>query len=167
VAWCKGCEKEKEETEFYRNCKRKNGRQSQCKYCVDIKKRAYNKNHGEQIRNRRRMWYWNNHEHVLKRHRDWSLGHEAKAKKLERDLKRKLSKTTTISASYVYLRDRGRCHICRGLVKPEEVSLDHLIPVVDGGLTTYENLKLAHRNCNSSRGPDRSGRFIVQLQLLP
>jgi len=68
----------------------------------------------------------------------------------------------------VAIRDGGRCHLCRKLVNlslkaPDRRSptLDHLIPVADGGSDESENLRLAHFGCNSRRGT----RGTVQLLL--
>lgn len=56
-------------------------------------------------------------------------------------------------------RDQWRCHICRRPVdrmvrspKAASASIDHLIPIADGGSDTPENVTLAHRSCNSRRG---------------
>lgn len=52
----------------------------------------------------------------------------------------------------VYDRDGGVCHICRLHVRREDASLDHLVPQSRGGVSVEENLALAHRRCNYSRG---------------
>jgi 5-methylcytosine-specific restriction endonuclease McrA len=76
--------------------------------------------------------------------------------------KRKATRAVRLSAIYVYFRDKTICHLCARPVKPEEISLDHIIPASRGGQTIYKNMKLAHRTCNSQNGP---GRIIVQLDL--
>lgn len=66
-------------------------------------------------------------------------------------------------------RDGWRCHLCGKLVDasrsgmdPTGPTIDHLIPVSQGGVDTPENVRLAHRVCNSRRGAGGS----VQLLLL-
>jgi endogenous inhibitor of DNA gyrase (YacG/DUF329 family) len=51
------------------------------------------------------------------------------------------------------------CHICNNLIDPNlgrldrmAMTMDHLIPVALGGTDDVDNLKPAHRSCNSSRG---------------
>lgn len=70
-----------------------------------------------------------------------------------------------ISLSRLYERDNGRCWICGGVCDTEDFterkgikicgeaypSIDHVIPVCDGGLDAWENVKLAHRRCNTLR----------------
>lgn len=55
-------------------------------------------------------------------------------------------------------RDGWRCHLChrridrqRAWPHPRSASLDHLIPVADGGPTVPENLAIAHLRCNIRR----------------
>lgn len=67
------------------------------------------------------------------------------------------------------VRDGWRCHLCRKRVNrrlfsphPMSPTADHLIPVKDGGSDDAENLRLAHRVCNTRRGT----RGVVQLLLV-
>lgn len=66
-------------------------------------------------------------------------------------------------------RDGWRCHICRRKVDqalgwPHRMSpsIDHLIPLAEGGSHTLSNAKLAHMVCNARRGV----RGIAQLLLI-
>jgi hypothetical protein len=70
--------------------------------------------------------------------------------------------------AYIAGRDGWRCHLCLGkvdrhLVCPDPLSpsIDHLVPISDGGSDDPENLRLAHFGCNSSR----SAGGTVQLLL--
>lgn len=59
-------------------------------------------------------------------------------------------------------RDGENCTICGGPLDrsirtenhPETISFDHILPRSRGGLSTLDNLRLAHRQCNSDRGND-------------
>jgi 5-methylcytosine-specific restriction endonuclease McrA len=67
-------------------------------------------------------------------------------------------------------RDGWVCHICSGKVKrvsgrakePRGATVDHLIPVAAHGTHRWDNVALAHRSCNVSRGA--AGE--VQLRLV-
>ncbi len=48
-------------------------------------------------------------------------------------------------------RDNWRCHICHRRVSQQSASIDHLIPISDGGQHTLVNVALAHAKCNSNR----------------
>lgn len=70
----------------------------------------------------------------------------------------------------LWLRDGGICHLCRKKVKyiPGNAvnamggTVDHLIPLTPDGTHTWDNVALAHRLCNISRG----NRDVVPVQLL-
>lgn len=58
----------------------------------------------------------------------------------------------------LWLTDRGCCHLCGGAVPltveerdPRSPSADHIVARVDGGTRNGDNLRLAHRWCNSRR----------------
>lgn len=60
-------------------------------------------------------------------------------------------------------RDKNKCHICGGVCDREDYkqqgkvfiagnnypSIDHVYPISKGGAHTWDNIKLAHRSCNS------------------
>lgn len=66
-------------------------------------------------------------------------------------------------------RDGWRCHLCGRSVNrlksgnlPTGPTIDHLIPISQGGADTRENVALAHRRCNTRRGTGG----VVQLRLV-
>lgn len=45
------------------------------------------------------------------------------------------------------------CGICgKPITNMKEVTIDHIVPISKGGLTTLENCRLAHLRCNQERG---------------
>lgn len=60
--------------------------------------------------------------------------------------------TRKVPVLNIWLRDEGVCHLCRQFVALEDASRDHLRPRSMGGKTTYRNIALAHKRCNSNRG---------------
>ena len=66
-----------------------------------------------------------------------------------------------ISLEKLYKRDKGICHICTDKVNMNlntndnmYGSIDHVIPLAKGGTHTWDNVKLAHRICNSIKGAE-------------
>lgn len=57
-----------------------------------------------------------------------------------------------VSVDAIRVRDDATCHLCGLWVDVGEQTLDHVIPLVRGGSHTYDNIKLAHRECNSRKG---------------
>lgn len=63
-----------------------------------------------------------------------------------------------VSIGYIYSRDGGTCHLCRGGVdefirwpSPQCPTMDHIVPLSKGGEHSKRNIKLAHMSCNSSK----------------
>lgn len=68
----------------------------------------------------------------------------------------------------VFERDGWRCHLCNRTTRPEtpwqhpdHPTIDHLVPISEGGPHTEENAATAHRRCNTRRGT----RGAAQLRL--
>ena len=62
----------------------------------------------------------------------------------------------------IYLRDSFRCvYCCSDLhsADPSDITLDHLVPKVDGGTNKETNLVTACRGCNCSRQDQPINRF--------
>jgi 5-methylcytosine-specific restriction endonuclease McrA len=60
-------------------------------------------------------------------------------------------------------RDGWVCHLCGKKVRREDASIDHLIPVADGGPNILSNVALAHMRCNARRGRNR---MAAQLRMI-
>lgn len=57
-----------------------------------------------------------------------------------------------ISVLEIWKRDHAICHLCDRYVPLVEASRDHVLPRHHGGKTTWDNIRLAHKDCNSRRG---------------
>jgi 5-methylcytosine-specific restriction endonuclease McrA len=70
----------------------------------------------------------------------------------------------------IFERDRWRCGVCRGRVNPKRAhphplspSLDHVVPVAEGGQHTRANARLTHLRCNLSRGARGGGEQLALI----
>jgi hypothetical protein len=80
-----------------------------------------------------------------------------------------------VNPTVVFERDGWLCHICggktsksrRGTHHPKAPELDHIVPLGDGGLHTYENTACSHRSCNWLKGATTFGQpsLLASLQL--
>lgn len=73
-----------------------------------------------------------------------------------------------INRRKVYRRDDWRCGICGEAIDPQAkwpdqwcASLDHIVPVSQGGSHTYANVQAAHWWCNTMKGADESFTLIT------
>lgn len=85
-----------------------------------------------------------------------------KALKIRRKRAQKGTQVVPVNREIVARRDGWICGICGKPVTRATWSLDHVVPLSKGGAHTYANVVLAHRSCNSKRGP---GRLPVQAPL--
>ena len=46
---------------------------------------------------------------------------------------------------------QGRCHWCGGSFPPEELTMDHIVPVTRGGKASRNNVVPACKECNSRK----------------
>ena len=46
---------------------------------------------------------------------------------------------------------RGICHYCGGTFPPDELTMDHLVPIARGGKSSHGNVVPACRDCNSRK----------------
>lgn len=92
-----------------------------------------------------------------------------------KERKRKMARTdesNQITVQSLYRRDKGRCWICGGLCDINAdgndnyyPSIDHIIPVSAGGKDRWDNVRLAHRICNSRRGTTPAAQTISPHQI--
>jgi 5-methylcytosine-specific restriction endonuclease McrA len=54
----------------------------------------------------------------------------------------------------IFDRDNGRCYLCKLPVARELATFDHVRAISDGGTDEEDNVRTAHRACNSEKGDD-------------
>lgn len=100
------------------------------------------------------MALWRPHRYVggtpPRRIYHMQLAHETRARKAG-------VKWDTVDLRIVYARDKGICGICKQEVSLSGFTIDHIKPLTLGGSHTIDNLQIAHRSCNSSKGDRYDG----------
>ncbi len=56
------------------------------------------------------------------------------------------------SRLHVFMRDDYHCQYCEEIFQAKELTLDHVIPVVRGGKTTWSNIVTCCVDCNQQKG---------------
>lgn len=57
-----------------------------------------------------------------------------------------------VDRAAVFRRDLGICQICNEPIGANRWHIDHVIPLIRGGLHCYANVQLSHARCNLSKG---------------
>lgn len=66
------------------------------------------------------------------------------------------------SRANIFLRDQHICQYCGGKFPKTQLTLDHVIPIVQGGRKSWENIVTACKPCNQRKG----GRTPTQASML-
>ncbi len=61
---------------------------------------------------------------------------------------------------------RGVCHYCERKFTPEELSMDHVLPVVRGGKSTKGNVVPCCKECNSAKKYLTPAEMILRAEEL-
>jgi len=64
----------------------------------------------------------------------------------------KFKKSAKFSRSNLFLRDMFRCQYCGETFEYKELTIDHVVPRMEGGKTTWENCSTACKTCNHKKG---------------
>src|ERR1051325_2251229 len=76
----------------------------------------------------------------------------------------------TLSPRNIRERDGNRCQYTGRLLRPDELSIDHVLPRSRGGKTSWENCVLAHKRINASKGdrlPEEAGLRLLTRPRVP
>lgn len=65
-----------------------------------------------------------------------------------------------VDLAAVIERDNSTCYLCGRQLAQQEVTIDHVIPLVRGGSHTADNLRVACRPCNSRK----NGRLLSECE---
>ncbi|HEY5893113.1 MAG TPA: HNH endonuclease [Chthoniobacterales bacterium] len=75
-----------------------------------------------------------------------------------------------LSSRSIWARDGGQCQYTGRCLKPGEGNIDHVVPLSRGGVTSWENCVLSHREVNSRKGnqlPHEAGLRLLRTPVAP
>lgn len=183
---CKKCGTKKLLAEFHKDFSRKNGHCIFCKTCACTNKRKEWEENKEEIKKRTKISRDKrkdkqkiyNKNYGLRKKKAISANKKAYARKNPEKIRARNQRRRVLIKNGVvekfldieiFERDRWICQICLKKVNkrlkhphPLSHSIDHIIPIADGGAHTRQNSVLAHLLCNTVKGD----RTAVQQQRL-
>lgn len=80
------------------------------------------------------------------------------------------AKHVKLNRRNLFARDHARCQYCGKRFPTTELSIDHVVPRSQGGVTTWENVVSACVRCNVRKGgrtPDQAGMKLVARPVRP
>jgi 5-methylcytosine-specific restriction endonuclease McrA len=179
---CTKCKQEKDAGEFGRMSSTKDGIHCWCKRCACDQTKEYYRANREKVLATAKRRYQSDPERYRRIAREYR---EADPEKVREQRKRSFQKypekncervgrrralelgapvVEKIDRLYVIEREKSICHICgKKVAAGRDLTLDHLVPLSRGGNHTMDNLRVAHRSCNSAM---HAGRMPAQLLLI-
>lgn len=124
---CKECGFEKAHAEYYKMGASKDGLHYYCKACCALHRKR---------------------DAVTKRDRRSGISNRQRYRATSQGI----AHEEGITLAKLYKKHKGICAICSRFVEPRDASPDHIIPIKNGGLHTWENLQLTHLKCNKVKG---------------
>jgi 5-methylcytosine-specific restriction endonuclease McrA len=67
------------------------------------------------------------------------------------------------SRTNIFLRDRNVCQYCGDKFNKAHLTLDHVVPIVQGGRKCWENIVTACKPCNQTKGGRTPGQASMHL----
>jgi 5-methylcytosine-specific restriction endonuclease McrA len=74
------------------------------------------------------------------------------------------------SRANIFIRDTNKCQYCGGQFAKTHLTLDHVIPIVQGGKKCWENIVTACKPCNQRKGgrtPQQANMALVRRPRRP
>lgn len=94
----------------------------------------------------------------------------ARARQTTRRAERRERECEPYQREDIYLRDRWRCGVCRRKVKPDlpwphpmSATIDHVVPLSQGGGDTPANVRCTHLVCNVTRAAGGGGEQLMLI----
>lgn len=172
---CKKCNQAKDAAEFYAHKLTADGLRSECKECIKLHNKSYHKNNKSKSNERNNKYYWDNRKESLERVRAYRAKNPEKKAELDRQYrlahpekdskyrhKRRAMKRE--NGIFIVTSEELRkmynlpCVYCGS---SERITIDHVIPLIRGGVHGIGNLVPACLSCNTSKG----GRTIMEWRV--
>ncbi len=86
------------------------------------------------------------------------------------DFDRRPPHNVKFSRSQIFLRDNHTCQYCAKTMSKQKLNIDHVIPRVQGGKTTWENVVASCHGCNRRKGgrtPQQAGMKLLTQPARP
>ena len=183
---CTKCRRVKKLYLFNRNSSAKDGHTTQCKECQKSNakksyshtkhKKSYKKyyqEHKEQKQAQSRQYYQKHKEELKQKHAAYRATRAGKQAMLKAHHKRadslKANQGIPYTREMVIERDRDGgtdpiCYLCGKPITTGTLHLDHVVPVVMGGLDCFTNIACVHDECNLRKSKDAREITEVQVQ---
>lgn len=184
-SWCKACEidgvisrRKKDHNKFLEYCK--NWHKDNKEQSLEVSRR-WKKENKDRANELSRNWYNDNKKKCLdyarlwreenlemarEKVRKWFKENPQKNREYVRRRHALEKKATVGVVSYenILARDGYICHICGGVVAPNDLHFDHIFPLSRGGEHTEKNIAVSHSKCNLRKNNKTMEEYLNGLR---
>ena len=79
----------------------------------------------------------------------------------------KFNRAVKFSRENVFIRDEGKCQYCSKQLTRHNFTLDHIIPVSQGGKKVWQNIVTCCNRCNQKKGSSSLNKTEMSLKTKP
>lgn len=181
---CTKCNVEKPKSEYHKDKQKSDGLRPTCKECTNAHINAHNLANPEKNRAKVKAWRDANRERSRKQRAEHRRKNqeqfrqrdaEYRAKNKELCLIHSRNRRARKRAAYgalspdivqkLYVLQRGKCPCC-GKPLGKNYHLDHIVPLVDGGSNTDDNVQLLRAKCNLQKNRKHPVDFMRERGFL-
>lgn len=149
----------------------------QAKYAADpepirARNRAWARSHKDHKQAYDAAYYQANQEQIKANIQAWRIAHPVEVRAMSKRQKvrrRGAQRLELFTVEEICQRDAGICQLCNQPIDPTlsyqhplSLTLDHVVPIVRGGVHSRDNVQLAHRSCNSKKGISGVGTVLPE-----
>lgn len=184
---CPMCKIKKPLNEFHKASNTKDGAQGHCKECKKILNKKYEKNRDAETRKKYYKNEWQkkkNNPNYIKQHKEWLDKNSDHVKKKAKEYRETNKTLLLISRSNQKSKKKGYSGVlsmkewefilnltkfmCIACEENKADSIDHVLPLSNGGTNTVDNIQPMCLKCNLKKGARhvdfRSREFIEQIK---
>jgi len=126
--------------------------------------RQWRENNSERRAECNRRWRKAHKKHIAEYNRQYKMANPQQAANRRRRARKRNVMVEYIDEQLIYNRDGHACVYCKDA---RDLTLDHVVALARGGAHSYDNLVVACRSCNSSKGVKDVGEWLGEKNLLP
>ncbi len=175
---CCYCGESKDLSCFYNDKSKPDGKKPRCKTCDKLsrdpeKRKKYEREYladpdrAKKKRSVIRKSMQKNKEKYAERRREYLKTDKGRAMYRKQTQKRYALRRSAyvedVNPVELFKSQGGKCYLCDGVFKFEEMELDHVKPLAKGGKHEKANCKMACARCNRSKGAKTLEEFIYQM----
>jgi len=153
---CSKCKVWKDNKEFYKDKYEPDGLTKKCKVCAKAATRKWEKNNPNKANAKAHRNYNKDRSGHSKKVREWQKSNPHKIRQYKRQRRARIRNVggTITEVEWVTLirYHDNKCLRCMQRFTDDELTLDHVIPLVKDGAHSIENSQPLCRSCNSIKG---------------